>query len=235
MSSVTAVIPVYNDVNALKRAIPESVEALAAFGRPFELIIAEDESTDGTRAVAEEWEKKDPRVRLLHSDKRQGHGTALNRALAIAKGDIFCYYDVDLATSLTHLPELLSRIENGADVVTGSRLLKDSSITRNAKRECTSRGFNFLVRTLLKSDLLDHQCGFKAYKTKVLRELVKEIQATHWFRDTESLVLAERKGLRVEEFPVQWTEGVGTTVKVKDVFSMGNDILRLRKRLKNRE
>lgn len=60
MSSVTAVIPVYNDVNALKRAIPESVEALAAFGRPFELIIAEDESTDGTRAVAEEWEKKRP-------------------------------------------------------------------------------------------------------------------------------------------------------------------------------
>ena len=235
MSSVTAVIPVYNDVNALRRAIPESVEALAAFGRPFELIIAEDESTDGTRAVAEEWEKKDPRVRLLHSDKRQGRGTALNRALAIAKGDIFCYYDVDLATSLTHLAELLTRIENGADVVTGSRLLKDSSITRSAKRECTSRGFNFLVRTLLKSDLSDHQCGFKAYKTEVLRELVKEIQAPHWFWDTESLVLAERKGLRVEEFPVQWTEGVGTTVKVKDVFSMGNDIMRLRKRLKNRE
>ena len=234
MRSVTAVIPVYNDAAALKRAIPESIETLAAFGRPFEIIVAEDESSDGTREIAEEWEKKDSRVRLLHSDKRQGRGTALNRALAVAKGETFCYYDVDLATSLTHLPELLTAIENGADVVTGSRLLKDSSITRSAKRECTSRGFNFLVRHLLKSTLSDHQCGFKAYRTEVLRELVKEIQAPHWFWDTESLVLAERRGLRVEEFAVRWTEGVGTTVKVKDVFSMGMDILRLRRRLKTR-
>lgn len=231
MTFITAVIPVYNDAEALKTAIPKSLETLEAIGRPFGLIIAEDESTDGTREIAAEWEKRDSRVRHLHSDKREGRGKALNRALAIANGDIFCYYDVDLATSMTHLAELISHIEDGAAVATGSRLMNDSSITRSADREFASRNYNRLVRTLLKSKLADHQCGFKAYRTDVLKELVKEIEAPHWFWDTESLILAQRKGLRVDEFPVHWTQGPGTTVRLKDVKAMGMDILHLRKRL----
>ena len=195
--SVTAVLPVFNDVEALKTAIPKSIETLEAYGKSFELIIAEDGSTDGSRECVEEWEKKDPRVRLLHSDERQGRGRALNRALAESRGEIFCYYDVDLATDISHLAELLDHIEDGADVATGSRLMKDSSIVRSGDREIASRGYNFLVRLFLGSKLNDHQCGFKAYRSAVLLELVQKIQAPHWFWDTESLVLAQKAGLRV--------------------------------------
>jgi len=225
--TVTAVIPVFNDVEALKTAIPKSIEALEAYGKSFELIIAEDGSTDGSREYVEEWEKKDARVRLLHSDERQGRGRALNRALAESRGEIFCYYDVDLATDIKHLPELLGRIEDGADVSTGSRLMKDSTIVRSGDREIASRGYNFLVRLFLGSRLRDHQCGFKAYKSAVLRELIPKIQAPHWFWDTESLVLAQKEGLRVDEFPVVWTQGPGTTVRFKDVSNMGKDILKM--------
>ena len=225
--SVTAVLPVFNDVEALKTAIPKSIEALEAYGKSFELIIAEDGSTDGSRECVEEWEKKDPRVRLLHSDERQGRGRALNRALAESKGEIFCYYDVDLATDISHLTELLDHIEDGADVATGSRLMKDSNIVRSGDREIASRGYNFLVRVFLGSKLNDHQCGFKAYRSVVLRELVPKIQAPHWFWDTESLVLAQKEGLRVDEFPVVWTQGPGTTVRFKDVSNMGKDILKM--------
>jgi len=225
--TVTAVIPVFNDVEALKTAIPKSIEALEAYGKSFELIIAEDGSTDGSREYVVEWERKDARVRLLHSDERQGRGRALNRALAESRGDIFCYYDVDLATDIRHLPELLGRIEDGADVSTGSRLMKDSTIVRSGDRELASRGYNFLVRLFLGSKLRDHQCGFKAYRSTVLKELVKKIHAPHWFWDTESLVLAQKAGLKVEEFPVIWTQGPGTTVRFKDVTGMGKDILKM--------
>ena len=78
---------------------------------------------------------KDSRVILLHSDERQGRGRALNRALTASNGSIFCYYDVDLATDLKHLPELLTRIERGAAVATGSRLMKDSNIRRSGDRD----------------------------------------------------------------------------------------------------
>ncbi|MDO5844288.1 MAG: glycosyltransferase, partial [Methanocorpusculum sp.] len=165
---ITTAIPVFNDAVSLKTAIPKSIEILEKFGREFEIIIAEDESTDGSREIALEWEKKDSRVHLLHSDKRQGKGMALNKSIEAAKGDIFCFYDVDLATDINQLPELLLRIENGADISIGSRLMKNSSIKRSCNREITSRGYNFLVRSLLGSKLYDHQCGFKACKTEVL-------------------------------------------------------------------
>ena len=199
---ITVVLPVYNDVEALRSAIPKSLEALTEFGKTFELIVAEDGSSDGSRELVEEWERKDPRVRLLHSDERQGRGRALNRALAESlnralaesNGEIFCYYDVDLATDIKHLPELLTRIEDGAAVATGSRLMPESKIIRSGDREFASRSYNTLVRLFLGSCLRDHQCGFKAYRADVLRELVPKIRAPHWFWDTESVVLAQRAG-----------------------------------------
>ena len=224
---ITVVLPVYNDVEALRSAIPKSLEALTEFGKSFELIVAEDGSSDGSRELVEEWERKDPRVRLLHSDERQGRGRALNRALAESNGEIFCYYDVDLATDIKHLPELLTRIENGADIATGSRLMPESKIIRSGDREFASRSYNTLVRVFLGSHLRDHQCGFKAYRADVLRELAPKIRAPHWFWDTESVVLAQRAGLRVDEFPVAWTQGPGTTVRFKDVYGMGMDILKM--------
>lgn len=154
-------------------------------------------------------------------------GSALSRAASIARGDIFCYFDVDMATDISHLEELLGRITEGYDLATGSRLLPESRIIRSCSREIKSRGYNFLVRLILKSTLSDHQCGFKAFRTEVLRDLLQETCDTHWFWDTEILVRAQHKGLRIAEIPVIWTEGQGTTVRSGDIWKMGRAILRL--------
>ncbi|NMA10819.1 MAG: glycosyltransferase, partial [Methanomicrobiales archaeon] len=123
---VSAVLPVYNDLAALRVAIPRSLETLEAIapGR-FELIVAEDWSTDGSTEFVRECERNDPRVRLFHSDERLGRGRALNRAFAAASGSIVCYYDVDLATDMRHLAELIDAIRDGHDIATGSRLLPE--------------------------------------------------------------------------------------------------------------
>lgn len=225
---VTAVLPVYNDLAALKRAIPESLEApeTIAPGR-FELIVAEDGSTDGSTEFVREYEAKDSRVRLLHSDERLGRGRALNRAFAEASGSIVCYYDVDLATDMHHLAELIGAIRDGYDIATGSRLLPESDITRSGGREIASRGYNLLVRTILGSSLHDHQCGFKAFRRERLLALLPSVTADHWFWDTEVLVRGQRSGYRICEFPIQWRQGEGTTVRRKDVIEMGTAIVRL--------
>lgn len=173
------------------------------------------------------WHEKEPRVRLLHADERLGRGRALNRAIEAARYEVVCYYDVDLATDLAHLPELVGAIRSGADIATGSRLMPDSDIVRSGGREVASRGYNFLVRTILRSRLHDHQCGFKAFRRERVLALVPEVQAPHWFWDTEVLVRGQRKGYVVKEFPVVWRQGPGTTVRFKDVFSMGSQILGL--------
>ncbi|MDO5844493.1 MAG: hypothetical protein Q4Q53_05050, partial [Methanocorpusculum sp.] len=67
----------------------------------------------------------------------------------------------------------------------------------------------------------------------VLKELVKEIRAHQWFWDTELLVLAQLEGLKIEEFPVNWTQGSNTTIKFKDIKGMAADILKMRRRMKS--
>lgn len=225
--TVTVVIPVYNDWESLSMAIPRSLEAIALVSPNFELIIAEDGSTDGSALVVREWESRDNRVLLLHSDKRLGRGRALSRAFSVARGDIVCYYDVDLATDLAHLADLVGSIREGYDIATGSRLLPGSHIDRSGSRELASRTYNFLVRSVLGSRVYDHQCGFKAFRKERLVSLLPEVRDTHWFWDTEILVRAQKKGYSVREFPVRWREGRGTTVKRKDVYQMGKAILRL--------
>lgn len=224
---ISAVIPVFDDRTSLETAIPESLKVLEGITDSFELIIAEDGSTDGSRELVEEWEKKDPRVRLFHSDERLGRGRALNRAFEYSRGRILCYYDVDLATDMTHLSQLIDEIRNGAAVSTGSRLLPDSRIKRTTDREIASRTYNFLVRLFLGSRLRDHQCGFKGFDKEKLMVILPNIESTHWFWDTEILVRAQKSGYKVAEFPVVWNTGDKTTVRFKDIFSMGTSILRL--------
>ncbi|MDK2974401.1 MAG: glycosyltransferase AglD [Methanofollis sp.] len=224
---VSVILPAYNDRPALEQAIPASIAALATITDTFEVIVAEDGSTDGSAAYIQEWHERDPRVRLLHADERLGRGRALNRAITAARYGIVCYYDVDLATDLAHLPELVGAIRDGADIATGSRLMPDSRIVRSGGREIASRGYNGLVRTFLGSRLHDHQCGFKGFRKDRILTLIPEIQAPHWFWDTEMLVRGQRKGYRIAEFPVVWRQGQGTTVRFKDVFSMGSQILGL--------
>ncbi len=106
-----------------------SLKVLAQITENFEVIVAEDGSTDGSAAFVRDYEMKSPKVRLLHSDTRLGRGTALNHAIREAQGSIVCYYDVDLATDMQHLPELIEAIRSGADIAIGSRLLPNERHT----------------------------------------------------------------------------------------------------------
>jgi glycosyltransferase involved in cell wall biosynthesis len=224
---VSAVIPVYNDREALTRALPLSISSLQAVAPDFELIIAEDGSTDGSADLVRTWMKDDSRVRLLHSDERLGRGKALNRAFLAAEGRIVCYYDVDLATDMKHLATLIGAIRNGYDISTGSRLLPESRIQRSGEREIASRGYNLLVRTVLGSRLHDHQCGFKAFSRDRVLAVIPSVKDSHWFWDTELLVRAGKHGYRICEFPVIWNQGEKTTVRRHDVWDMGTAVLRL--------
>jgi len=128
---------------------------------------------------------------------------------------------------MQHLPELIRAIEAGADVATGSRLMPGSDALRTGGREIASRGYNFLVRLILRSRVYDHQCGFKAFRREKILPVLPTINAGHWFWDTELLVRSKRLGFTIVEFPVRWRAGKGTTVKLKDIFGMGSSILRL--------
>ena len=235
MIQVSLILPAYNEAERLKDTVQQVADALYKITSSFETIIAEDGSTDGTDKIAEDLAKEYPYIKHMHSKERLGRGKALNRAFKSSKGEILAYIDVDLATDLKHLQELINSIkEEGYDFSTGSRMLKESDVKRSFTRLIASKGFNLLTRLLLKSKIKDHQCGFKAFKREQLFDILEEVKDNHWFWDTEMLVRAQRKGYKIKEFPVKWRCGRKTKVDLKrDVFGMGTQIIRLWRELKN--
>jgi uncharacterized protein (TIRG00374 family) len=228
---VSVVLPAYNEERTIERTVRTTLDTLAAFlpADAVEVIVAEDGCDDRTPEIADRLAAEDGRVRHVHSDERLGRGGALEYAFAAAEGDTLVYFDTDLATDMQHLEELVERIRSGeADVATGSRWMPGQVADRPAKRGVPSRVYNGLVRLVLRSPLRDHQCGFKALSREAFERLHADVEDEHWFWDTELLVRAQRAGLDVAEFPVEWEPKGDTKVDlVRDVFGMGSQILRL--------
>ncbi len=228
--AVSVVLPAYDEADTLEGTVAATLDALAGFLPPgsFEVIVAEDGCSDATPEIAARLADADERVRHLHSEARLGRGRALRRAFRAAEGETLAYLDTDLATDLGHLEELVESVRTGGyDVATGSRWLPGNEADRPARRGVPSFGYNWLVRTVLRSRLRDHQCGFKAFDREALFDLLEAVEDDHWFWDTELLVRAQRAGYRVREFPVDWTPRGDTSVDlVRDVLGMGSQVVR---------
>jgi putative flippase GtrA len=87
-------------------------------------------------------------------------------------------------------------------------------VTRSARRELISRGYNHLLRAVLRARFSDAQCGFKAVRRDAVRDLLPGVRDEEWFFDTELLVLAQRRGLRIHEVPVDWVEDPDSRVQI---------------------
>jgi len=224
---VTVVLPAINEVDIIEQTVKKISHALETYGCTYEIIIAEDGSTDGTDQKAAELAQTFSYVRHLHNNKRLGRGKALDNTFRRSNGQVLIYMDVDLATDLKHLSQLISAVTvEGYSLATGSRLLSQSKVERTLTRNLVSKLYNFLTRLFLKSEIKDHQCGFKAFQREMLLPLLDEVTANHWFWDTETLVRAQRKGFKVKEIPVEWASTRETKVKLfKDSLDMGWQVL----------
>jgi putative flippase GtrA len=101
-----------------------------------------------------------------------------------------------------------------SDIAIGTRLHRGAKVSRSRKREVISRAYNHLLRLALRARFSDAQCGFKAIRAGVARKLVPDVRDQEWFFDTELLVLAQRRGLRIHEVPVDWVEDEDSRVAI---------------------
>jgi glycosyltransferase involved in cell wall biosynthesis len=234
--AVSVVLPAYNEVDLLELAVTQVSQVLRAIGYSYEIIIAEDGSTDGTDKKAAELAETFPFVKHIHRQKRQGRGTALNNAFRQSSGEVLVYMDLDLATDLKYLKPLVDAVfVEGYDFSTGSRMLPQSKVERSLRRSIISKTYNFFARHMLGSKLRDHQCGFKAFRRESLLKLLDDVEATHWFWDTEVMVRAQRRGYKIKEIAVEWKSGRATKVNFfKDSWSMFSKIVALWWKLKIR-
>ncbi len=209
------VVPVYNEQTDLG----PSVERLHAyltrrFPYPFRITIADNASTDATPRVAERLVQRLDHVTYRRLEQK-GRGRALAATWLASDAQVLAYMDVDLSTDLDALLPLVAPLISGhSHLAIGSRLARGARVVRGPKREAISRCYNLILKGTLAARFSDAQCGFKAIRADVARELVPLVQDTGWFFDTELLVLAERSGLRVHEVPVDWVDDPDSRVDI---------------------
>ena len=209
------VIPVYNEERDLAGSVRRLHQFLATeVPYPSRITVADNASTDSTLAVAQELADELQDVDVIHLEAK-GRGGALYTAWMASEADVVAYMDVDLSTDLSALMPLVAPLISGhSDLAIGSRLAASSRVVRGPKREFVSRSYNLILRGVLGARFSDAQCGFKAVRADVARQLLPLVADTGWFFDTELLVIAERAGLRIHEVPVDWVDDPNSRVDV---------------------
>ncbi|MGL4305372.1 MAG: glycosyltransferase [Mycobacteriaceae bacterium] len=215
--TVEVVIPVFNEQRDLEKCIQRLHRYLTTQVPYCTLItIADNASTDATFGLAVRLAEEFENVQAIHLDEK-GRGRALRTVWENSSAEVVVYMDVDLSTDLNALMPLIAPVISGhSDLAIGSRLKHNSRVIRGVKREFISRSYNFILRRALGASFSDAQCGFKAIRTDIAKQLLPLVQDTGWFFDTELLVLAERVGLRIHEVPVDWIDDPDSSVNVLD-------------------
>jgi putative flippase GtrA len=212
---VEIVVPVHNEEHTLGPSLRRLHRFLAdEFPFSWRIVIADNASTDATLAVAEDLARDLGAVSVLRLE-RTGRGRALRAAWSASDARVVCYMDVDLSTDLRALLPLVAPLLSGhSDLAIGTRLAHGARVVRGPKRELISRAYNALLHTTLRARFSDAQCGFKAVRREVAAELLPSVRDEAWFFDTELLVLAQRRGLRIHEVPVDWIDDPDSRVKI---------------------
>jgi putative flippase GtrA len=200
-------VPVYNEQADLASCVRRLHQHLERnFPYRFQITIADNASTDQTPLVGQALSQELDRVSYVRLEEK-GRGRALSTVWLASRAEVLAYLDVDMSTDLNALLPLVAPLITGhSDVAIGSRLARHSRVIRGTKRELISRCYNLILRSTLFTRFSDAQCGFKAIRADVGRQLLPLVQDTSWFFDTELLVLAERSGLRIHEVAVDWVD-----------------------------
>lgn len=197
------VIPAYNEARIILQTLETLEQHLHSLvDVHWHIIVAENGSTDGTSDLVEK--RCLPFVSLLRI-KAKGKGVAIRTAGAQSTADILGFIDADLSVDPNCIPALLSRIRDGADIVTGSRLLDTTHVHRGWLRTCSSKLFNSFSAYMLPIDIRDAQCGLKFMNARG-RQALTACKEDGWFLDIELLARAKKIGLRIDEVPITWEE-----------------------------
>ena len=215
---ITIIFPVLNEKLRLESGITRTVEYLDEIQfSDYEIIIVDNGSQDETPEIAARLCQKHEKVKYDRISVR-GVGAAFRRGVALSTGEIVGYMDIDLSTNIKHLGEAIHIFSKQPEVayINGSRFARESD-TKGRKwyRKITSQGLLILLKVFLGMKSTDAICGFTFVRRETALSLVEGCsQDNGWFYMIEFLLRAEKRGVNVLDYPVEWQEDYNTTVKV---------------------
>ena len=232
---LSLVLACYNEAQHLEASFAEIRDSLEQARFPFEILFVDDVSRDDTRAILARIVAAHPQLALrtiLH-ERNRGRGATVTDGFRAARGAITGYIDVDLEVHSRYIPSLVRAIERGADIATLRRIYAFQVLSLD--RYVMSRGYSFLVRRLLEVELADTETGYKFFSREKVLPLLDEIRDPGWFWDTEFMVRAARRGLKIVEIPgayIRRGDKTSTVKGLRDSVRYFGQLLRFRGELR---
>jgi dolichol-phosphate mannosyltransferase len=205
-SRACVILPTYNE----RENLPQIVPQILAAAPEIDVLVVDDNSPDGTGQAADELAAKEPRVRVLHRQSKDGLGRAylagFAEALARGYGRIL-EMDCDFSHSPERLPHLLAASRE-ADLVLGSRYVEGGgTVNWGLGRRALSRGGSFYARTILGLPVRDLTGGFKCFRREVLEAIdLKSVRSTGYAFQIELTYRALKRGFKVREVPIVFAD-----------------------------
>ena len=225
-NTVSLVLPMFNESPSVDTTMRSALEQLDRLGTDYEIIVADDASTDDSVQKVERWASDNPRIKLVRLRRNERFGGALRAGLGAARKEFLIYTDFDLPIPLAELPRWVEEFAN-ADILTG--YAANTAKHPNWRQVVISKGYNFLVRWGFGVRLRDINFGFKAVRRSVIDEI--PLRSKSPFVDAELFVRARRSGFRVKEVAVPFSARKSGTSHIRrwDVITWTLlDMLRLR-------
>jgi len=231
-SSLSIVIPAYNESQRLPGSLKKIMEWIQASNRDYtEVIVVDDGSTDGTADVAQAFQRNHPCVRTLSNPGNRGKGYAVRHGMLEARSDWILYTDADLSAPIEEFQKLhQAATAQGAEVAIGSRALDRSLVSLHQApfREYSGRFFNLVMRLATGLPFRDTQCGFKLYSKEAARQVFSRQKLDGFSFDVEDLFIAKKLGIKTVEVPVRWQNVEGTKVSLGGGLRSFSDVLKIR-------
>jgi dolichyl-phosphate beta-glucosyltransferase len=237
--SVSIVIPAYNEETNIRLGSLDKV-LLYFEHQPYlwEVIIVDDGSSDKTSKLLDNFAKNDKRIKIIHNP-HQGKAATVISGIFAADYDLVLFCDLDQATPISEMEKIIPWFDQGFDLVIGSR--NQNREGAPLLRIIMARGFMLLRKIILGLDgITDTQCGFKAFRRTVARNIFKKLKlygqlhvvsgsmVTAGF-DIELLFVAHRLGYKIKEVPVEWHYVETRRVyPLKDSLQGLNDIISIK-------
>ena len=228
---LSIIIPAYNEAVRILPTLHRVTEYLANQQYSWEVIVADDGSTDTTGDLVSTFIREVTGVTLLSLPHR-GKGGAVRAGMLQAQGEYCFLCDADLSMPIEQLERFLPPQLEGFEIALGSReVFGARRIDEPSRRHIMGRIFNWLARALAVRGIGDTQCGFKCFQREAVEVLFSRQETNGFAFDIEVLFLAQKMEMRLVEVPIDWYHMSQSKVRpMRDAFAMTKDILGVRRR-----
>lgn len=228
---LSVIIPAYNEEDRIGATLTSITAYLRKQPYMSEVIVVDDGSRDRTVERAAVSLSGMERHTILRLPRNRGKGAAVREGVLNAAGEFILFSDADLSTPIEELDRFWTWMDQGYDVVIGSRALTgaDIQIRQSFFRELMGKTFNVFVRRLLLKGIPDTQCGFKLFRGSVAKAVFSSCAVDGFSFDVEALYLCGPEH-RIRQVPVVWRNSPQSKVRiVRSSMSMLKDLWRIRR------